>query len=159
MRYLGSILVMLASGIWIGGIVCVAVFAQSTFKVLGPEQRELAGTVTSRMFVIFGWIQLVCAATGLLGAFLIYIRARRGMVIAMFFALALAAVGAIAYHQWLVPKMELLRTADKSTGEEFTQLHHLARYLLQGVGLALLAALIMLPATWRERAIASEATA
>lgn len=159
MRYFGSILVMLAAGLWIGGIVCIAIFAQSTFKVLGPDQRELAGTVTSRMFVLFGWIQLICAATGLLGAFLIYTTTRRAIVVTLFFAIAIAAVGALGYHQWLVPKMEGLRLAGKSTGDEFNQLHHISRYLLQGVGVALLIALIMLPAAWRDRATTTQVIA
>jgi len=145
MRYFGSVLAMLAAGVWVGGIVCVAVFAQSTFKVLGPEQRELAGTVTSRMFVLFGWIQLTCAALGLLGAFLMYVGGRRGSAAVVFGLLAAAAIGAVAYNMWLVPKMEGLRQAGKSAGPEFKQMHDYSRTLLMGTGLAALVALAVVP--------------
>ncbi|MEZ0266146.1 MAG: DUF4149 domain-containing protein [Phycisphaerae bacterium] len=151
MRYLGSVLAMLAAGIWVGGILCVAVFAQSTFKVLA-DQRDVAGTVTSQMFVRFGWIQLTCAALGLLGAFLMYVGGRRGSAMVVFGLLAAASIGAVAYNMWLVPKMEALRQAGQSSGPEFKQLHDHSRTLLMGTGLAALAALAVIP-----RAIGAEA--
>ncbi len=152
MKCIGSILVMLAAGVWLGGIVSIAIYAGAVFKLLGPEQRDLAGTVTSRLFVLFGPYQLACGCVALVGSFIVYLAGRRKMAMALFIALALASLGAVYYHQFLVPQMEGLRAGGQSNSESFQKLHHLSRGLLTGMGVLLILALGMLPATLRGEA-------
>src|SRR5215218_4323438 len=93
MRYLASVLLVISSGLWLGGLIALAMFAPAVFKALDPD-RTTAGVATSAMFVVFARYQLVLAAAALLAAFLAYVVERRGVFMVLFALFALGAVGA-----------------------------------------------------------------
>jgi hypothetical protein len=139
MRYAASILLTLASALWLGVLVALFLFAPAIFQAFGPD-RTIAGKATSAMFVRFSQIQLLLAAAALIGAFLAYLHARRPINVALFTLLAIACVGAAAYKMFFIPRMEELRIAAQTATPEWRKLHGMSMMLSTAIGLLVLAA-------------------
>src|SRR4051794_1993053 len=147
MRTIAAAPLIVASGLWLGGLVALALFAPAVFKALDPD-RATAGVATSAMFVLFARYQLVLAAAALLAAFLAYVVERRGVIMVLFALLALGAIGASINSFLFVPKMEELRRAGESTGDAFKTMHVQVRWLYTGIMLAVLGGMLLIPAAF-----------
>jgi hypothetical protein len=148
MRYVASALLVLSTGLWIGGIVALAMFAMTVFKALDPD-RATAGVATSAMFVLFSKYQLVLAAVSLFAAFLAYLQDRRRVYTAIFALLALAAVGAVAYSLHYIPRMEEIRKAGEATGDAFKAMHRQVSTLFQVILALVLGGVLLIPKVTR----------
>jgi len=142
MRYLASILLTLSSALWLGLLVALFLFAPTIFQALAPD-RTLAGRATSAMFVKFSQIQLLLAATALIGAFLAYVHSKRALHVALFTFFALATIGAVTNKLLLIPRMEELRVTGQTTSPQWGKLHGLSMMLSTAIGLLVLAAAVL----------------
>jgi hypothetical protein len=155
MRYIAVMLLVLSSGLWLGGLIALAMFAPAVFKALDPD-RTTAGLATSAMFVMFARYQLFLATAALLAAFLAYVVERRGIIMILFALFALGAIGAVMNAMLFVPKMEELRRAGEATGDAFKTMHVQVRWLYTGIMVAVLCGMLMIPAAfgWKRNPIA-----
>lgn len=155
---MAAALLIVSSGLWLGGLVALAMFAPAVFKALDPD-RATAGVATSAMFVVFAKYQLILAAAALLAAFLAYVVERRGVAMVLFALLALGAVGAAVNALLFVPKMEELRRAGESTGDAFKTMHVQVRWLYTGIMLAVLGGMLLIPAAFgRKKEVTAPST-
>lgn len=90
-----------AAGIWLGGLIVIAIVAQTTFAVMrttGVEQpNALAGKVMARNFARFDVLQGICAAALLAGATALALGGARNLRTASRLLLVLACCGLFAY--------------------------------------------------------------
>lgn len=149
MRYLAATLAVLATALWLGGLVALFLFAPAIFQAFGPEERTIAGKATSTMFVVFAKYQLVLAGVALIAAFLGYLQRRTGLLIALFVCFAIATVGAVANNVLVIPPMESLRLGGESGTPQFKKLHGISMGVSLGITLAVAAAALILPAACR----------
>lgn len=158
MRYIATALLILSSGLWLGGLIALAMFAPAVFKAFDPD-RATAGVATSAMFVVFAKYQLVLAAAAVLAAFLAYLTERRGLLMVVFALFALGTLGAAGNSLFFVPKMEELRRAGESAGDAFKSMHVQVRWLYTGIMFAVLGGMLLIPAALRPRRDAASVTA
>jgi hypothetical protein len=149
MRYFACLLAVLATALWLGGLVALFLFAPAVFKAFGPDDRATAGKATSTMFVVFARYQLAVAGVALVGAFLGYLRRRSGLLVGLFVCFAIGTVGAVANNVLIVPRMEALRLAGESHSPEFRKLHGISMGVSLGITVAVFVAAILLPAACR----------
>ena len=149
MRHLASALIVLATSLWLGGLVGLFICALSVFKISGLD-HEAAGKATSAMFVAFGRCQLAVAALALIGAFLAYVNRRGTLNIVLFLLFAVGTLGAVCLNMLIIPRLEELRLAGKMKSPEFANWHHHSAHLLMGTTLILLIAAMMIPAVCRQ---------
>jgi hypothetical protein len=147
MRYIAATLLVISSGLWLGGLVALAMFAPAMFKALDPD-RATAGVATSAMFVLFARYQLILAAAALLAAFLAYVVERRAILMVLFALLALGAIGASINSFLYVPRMEELRRAGEATGDAFKTMHVQVRWLYTAIMLSVLGGMLLIPASF-----------
>jgi glucan phosphoethanolaminetransferase (alkaline phosphatase superfamily) len=130
MRIIATI-VMLAWGLWFGGIVMVMLAANSLFQTFGTD-RMAAGMAATGIFHRFEVYQLILAAVAI-GATLLWRRAprmpRRGLLI----CLAAAALCAIAMTAYITPQLEDMRVVGRTDNDEFRRMHmvSVAAYLAE----------------------------
>jgi uncharacterized membrane-anchored protein len=148
MRYLTSALVILFTSLWLGGLVTLALLVMAVFISSGLD-RETAGRATSSMFVWFGKAQLIVATIALIATFLAYLQRRSGVIVALFTLLTIAALGAVAFSMYIVPRLEELRIAGQAQSADFQTLHKQSERLMTAVIVVVLAATFMLPALCR----------
>jgi len=148
MRYLTSVLVVLSTALWLGGLVALFVLALAVFRHSGLD-RETAGRATSAMFVVFGRAQLAVGAVALIAAFLAYLPGKGRASVALFAILALGVVGAIVFNMVIVPKMEAMRMAGESQSQTFRTWHGYSMMLLTAMTATLLVAALVVPAICR----------
>lgn len=91
-----------AAGIWLGGIIVIAIVAQATFSEMrnsGVERpNAVAGQVMARNFGRFNVVQISCAAALLLWQGAELALRRRGPREWFRFSLIVVATGLLAYH-------------------------------------------------------------
>lgn len=155
MRYLASVIITVASSLWLGGLVSLAFYAPAIFKQFGSD-RATAGIATSAMFVLFAQAQLYVAGAALFGAFLGYLVDRRSMFMGLFVLFGLATVGAVMNKMYFVAKMEELRASNQSQSGQFKDLHKQSMYLFVAVTTLVAAAVVLLPALFRTRTAAKD---
>jgi hypothetical protein len=143
MRHLASILLSVASALWLGGLITLFILVQAVFKAV-PD-RALAGQSTSAMFVIFGQYQLFIAAAALVGAFLGYIATRRNIFVVAFALYGLAALGAAFLRMHVIPRMEGLRLSGANTSPAFKKLHGQSIMIFTAMAALLLIATALVP--------------
>jgi uncharacterized membrane-anchored protein len=148
MRYLTAAMVILFTSLWLGGLITLALLVMAVFIGSGLD-RETAGRATSSMFVWFGKAQLVIATFALIATFLAYLQRRGPMIVVLFTLLTIAALGAVAFSMYVVPRLEELRIAGQSQSPDFQTLHKQSERLMTAAILVVLAATLMLPALCR----------
>jgi hypothetical protein len=99
-----------AAGIWLGGIIAIAIVAQTTFGVIrttGVEKPDMiAGQVMARNFGRLDVVQICCAATLLMWQTVSLAFRRRGARDWLRLSLICAAAGLLAYQvAVLTPKI------------------------------------------------------
>jgi glucan phosphoethanolaminetransferase (alkaline phosphatase superfamily) len=125
---------LLAWGLWLGGMIAVIVLVIALFS----QDRAVALAAAPRMFHVFEVYQLFLAAAALAAALL-----WRRKVLATLFALA--AVGALASHLAITPRMDALQQLHQTETPEFAQLHGIATTVYMVDAALLLAAGLILP--------------
>ncbi len=104
-------LAVLAAGVWLGGMILVAIAAQSTFSVLNAEENlaqpnAIAGRVMAPTFGKFDKVQLSCAVALIVATGCTVILARRKIGPILRFAMVCVATGFLIYSvQFLSPKI------------------------------------------------------
>jgi len=102
---------VLAAGVWLGGMILVAIAAQSTFSVLNAEENlaqpnAVAGRVMAPTFSKFDKVQLICAVVLLIGTGAIAALAKRKLGPVLRLLAAGIATGFLIYSvQFLSPKI------------------------------------------------------
>lgn len=149
-RVLGTI-VLIAWGLWFGGLMTLMLAVASIFTTLSPD-RALAGRVASGVFHWFERYQLAIAALALLSAFAWRISKPQAARSILFALLGLATVGAVVSSAVLTPRIEALRQQDQTQTPQFRRLHHTstAVYSAQAV-VMLFAGIALYVATTNER--------
>lgn len=148
MRYLTSTLIIVTTSLWFGGVVTLALLVMAVFFASGLE-RETAGRAASAMFVWFGKAQLIVAAVALIATFLGYLQRRGGIIVTLFVLQIVAAIGAVVFNMYFVPKLEEMRSAGQSQSAAFQAMHKQSESLMSVAMLILFAATILLPAVCR----------
>jgi len=148
MRYFTAAFAVLATSIWLGGLITLALLVMAIFMGSGLD-RETAGRATSTMFIWFGRGQLIICALALISVFLGYLQHRSTLTVVLFAILALGAIGAVLFSIYFVPKIDALRLAAQSDTIEFKTLHKQSEHLMQVVMIALVIAAALLPAFCR----------
>lgn len=111
MNRLMHILATLAAGVWLGGMILVAIAAQSTFVVLNAEDHiaqpnAVAGRVMAPTFSKFDKVQLICAAVLLFGTGVSAVLARRKLGPVLRLIAVGVATGFLIYSvQFLSPQI------------------------------------------------------
>ena len=127
-----SILVSLAWGVWIGGLVGVFVAVTSLSRTFA-EDRTTFGTAASGVFAAFERVQLVVAAAALVLTFAWRLRGgAAGLKTALFALLALGAVAAVVETTYVAPRIEQMRAAGTTQTTEFKKLHGMSMMLYTG---------------------------
>jgi glucan phosphoethanolaminetransferase (alkaline phosphatase superfamily) len=148
MRYLTSSLIIVTTALWFGGLVTLALLVTAVFKTPGLD-RETAGRAASSMFVYFGKAQLIVAAVALIATFFGYLQRRGGIIVTLFVLQIVAAIAAVAFNMYFVPRLDNLRSAGQSQSADFQAMHKQSVNLMSGAMFILLAGTILIPAVCR----------
>lgn len=105
-----------AAGVWLGGMILIAIVAQTTFTVMrttGVEHpNSIAGQVMARNFSKFDKVQLICAGILIVWQVLRLVMGRRTIADCLRMALILLATGLLVYSaSVLTPKITGLQSA------------------------------------------------
>src|SRR5689334_21679380 len=119
MKRLCSLILLLAWGLWLGGLVALFIFAQTLFA----RSRPVALSANPILFGVFERWQLMLAfsAMGASAALAILVRSRAA--IAVLILVGLATVFAITSPLVVTKKMQALYAAGQSSSPEFKKLH------------------------------------
>lgn len=119
MRYGLSLVVALAWGLWLGGLMTLFLTVSQLFKV----DRPLAVNAAPQMFLVFERYQIALATVALIASATWRLTTPRAMLTALFFLLAVASIGPVISSTLISPKMHRLRQLGQSSGPEFRMLH------------------------------------
>jgi len=147
-----------AAGVWLGGMILIAIVAATTFSEMrqtGVEHpNAVAGQVMAKNFSRFDKLQMVCAAVLLVWQTAQLVVGRRRLGDWLRTAMILSAVGLLIYSAWvLTPRILDLQTAVASANPDaavkavFDEFHRTA-VRVSKINLLLLAA-IVLSLAWR----------
>ena len=153
MRYLISLVMLLAWGIWLGGTLALFLFVRTLFT----QDRSVAIEAAPRMFAIFERVQLGFAAAGVLASIGVVALARRKSAGTVLVMVLLASMAAAAQSTLVSPKMHALRVAGNSDSPEFRRLHGSSMMLYSSQAVALLVAGCFLPGALRLRVVSEPA--
>lgn len=103
-----------AAGIWLGGMILMAIVAQTTFSVIRTTDVErpnaVAGRVMATNFKRFDVVQIVCAATVAAWAMSRLLRRTRRRRDGIRAGLVIAACGILAYNAGVMtPRIESMQ--------------------------------------------------
>lgn len=157
LRRLAAIVVWLATGLWLGGMVHLFISVQMLFREFPRHSSRVAIDAAPRLFEAFERYQLVLAAVALLAAFAWYCAARLRTILITFVLLALAAAAAVVSTTTISAKMQTLRREGLSSSPEFKSLHARSMIFYVSQATLLLAAAVTLPLTAEARHEASAA--
>ena len=119
MRYIGSILLLFAWGLWLGGLFTLFFVVTLLFAA----DKTLAVQVGPRVFPPFEKLQLILGAVSLLACVLLRISTKSGFWTLIFVLLALAVLPAVASPLLVTPKMMALWQQNLSYNADFKKLH------------------------------------
>lgn len=152
MRYFFCILISLAWGLWIGGLVCTFLFIQRLFDTMNtPNLKPIFDQVAPAQFTMSERFELVIGMLALLATAGLYFLERNRFVAWLFGAFAMTAALAMTKALWITPKMVALIKPGSEPPPEFRRLHGMS----MGAGvlevLLLLIATAALPAAFGRR--------
>jgi hypothetical protein len=117
-RTICGVLVLCLS-LWFGGMMALFLFVQ----VLFHHDREIAIQAAPRLFLAFEQYQLILAAIALIATFAWRLLLPSKLLTSSFVLIALATLLAVYSTSVITPKMESLRHAGQSSGQQFKKLH------------------------------------
>ena len=147
-RRLLSTAVMVAWGLWLGGMVMLFVALPTIFGTPGFD-REVRGAFAARMFPVFERMQLVFAAVSLIATASWWLAGRARLKLVLFTLLTLATIAAVAESTMVTPKIERLRAQGLRGTPEFDRMHGLSTRVYAAGAAVLLIAGFVLPAAIR----------
>ena len=143
----------IAAGVWLGGMILIAMVAMNTFRVMRSldvaSPDAFAGRIMAENFASFDKVQLICAAVLLagLGLTALIVRWRAATVVRL--CLAIAATGVLVYSvQFLTPRITALQ-ADVAAAQSDSEVRrifeefHASAVTLSRINLALLSVLLV----------------
>ncbi|MEK6643434.1 MAG: DUF4149 domain-containing protein [Planctomycetota bacterium] len=149
-----------AAGVWLGGMIVIAIVASTTFGVMRTTDvarpNTIAGQVKAKNFARFDRVQLVCGgllASWQVASFLSGQRSRRDVMRSVLIALAVTQMLVSALH--MTPKIASMQPALGAADSEvvvkaaFDDFHKSAVLLSQATMLIVLA--VLLEMTWPAR--------
>jgi hypothetical protein len=158
MRRLLSALVLLAWGLWLGGLMTLVLAVATLFQNPDLQGRAplsagapgpggiLAGSAAAGVFHVFERYQLGLAAAALLFTCLWRLMGGAPRLKTTLFALfALCALSAAGLTLHVTPQIEQHRLQGTVTGAEFDRLHHTATAMYEGQAIVLLLGGFLLP--------------
>ncbi len=119
MRSVLHFIILTAWALWLGGVVACFVFALNLFNT----HRDIAGEANSAMFVVFGKYELVLAAVALAAAGLTLVTYPSKPIVILVATLVISGAMGTTAGLGLTPRMEILRTENKTHTDEFKTLH------------------------------------
>lgn len=142
MRRLFGIIVLLAWGLWFGGLITLFIAVTTLFATL---DRHTAGVGAARIFRLFNQFQLGLAAAALLATFFWRVIGPPRFKTALFSFFGLATVGACAIAIWIAPQIAGLQAKGLTHSAQFGKVHGLSMVVYLAEVVALLAAGILIP--------------
>ncbi len=119
MRYGLLLVVMLAWAMWLGGLMAMFLLVSHLFSA----DRSIAIVAAPRMFLAFERYQIILAAIALIAATAWRLREPRALLTGLFFAFAVASIGAVISAAIITPRVEQLRQIGQTSSPEFRTLH------------------------------------
>jgi hypothetical protein len=161
MTWIVQRLIVLAWGLWFGGLMALFMAVSSVFATLAPD-RKAAGNITAPIFHRFEPYQLALAGVLVAAAVAAWVSARtRARAIVMGAALA-AAVLAVVGTTVITPQIERARETGQTQTPEFRRAHGMSMALYSAElacllvgGLALPGAMAIPARTKREESVAT----
>jgi hypothetical protein len=141
MRFIGSILLLFAWGLWLGGLVTVFFVVTLLFAA----DKTLAVQVGPRVFPPFEKFQLILGAMALLGCFALRVSTKSGFWTLVFAMLVVAVLPAIASPLLVTPKLMALWSQNLSYNADFKKLHGYSMMLYTATTIMLTVAGLLLP--------------
>jgi hypothetical protein len=151
MRYFLCILVSLAWGMWLGGLVMTFLFINKLFETLkAMDLRDVFDQVAPLQFGMSERFELIVGMLALLSTVGLWLVHRTRAVTWLFVTLAVTAALAIVKVAWITPRMLKLIHPGQAPTPEFMKLHGLS----MGAGsievLLLVLAAVALPGVFRD---------
>jgi hypothetical protein len=152
MQRLLCILVAIAWGLWLGGLIAVFLAVVSLFRFTFPDNTHMAGTAAAGIFHLFERYQLGLAAASLLLTFCWRMMAgSKGLKTTLFALFAAATVLSVAETAYLAPKIDDLRQQGLTESDQFKALHGKSMMVYTGESVILLiGAFVLIPAVHSE---------
>ncbi|MFI5379597.1 MAG: DUF4149 domain-containing protein [Tepidisphaerales bacterium] len=141
MRFIWSILLLFAWGLWLGGLVTVFFI----ITLLFAADKTLAVQVGPRVFPAFERFQLVLGAVVLLACFFLRLSTKSRFWTLLFALLIVAVLPAIASPLLVTPKLMHLWEQNLSYNTEFKKLHGYSMMLYTATTIMLTLAGMVLP--------------
>lgn len=132
MTRLLATIVTITWGLWFGGMIVLFLFVVRLFKAgIGPEAAPV-------LFRTFEMYQLVVGAIALIASLGWYLSSRSRWKACLLGTLLISGVLTILLTTLITPRMEKLRLAGESKGDEFRMLHKRSEKLFVGSAVLLL---------------------
>jgi hypothetical protein len=130
-RFLG-IIVTITWGLWFGGMIVLFLFVVRLFAAgIGPEAAPV-------LFRTFETYQLVVGAIAIVASLGWFLSNRSRWKTGLLVAMLVSGVLAVLLTTLITPRMDKLRLAGESRGDEFRMLHKRSEKLFVGAAAALL---------------------
>ena len=142
MRRLFSIVVLLAWGLWFGGLVGLFITVTCLFQAL---DRHTAGIGAARIFRVFNQYQLALAAAALLATFFWRVVGPPKLKSALFTLFGAATVAACTIAIWIAPRIAMLQAQGLTESAQFRQAHGLSMAVYLAEVVALFVAGVLIP--------------
>lgn len=142
MRRFLSTIVLLAWGLWFGGLIVLFMAVQTLFNTF---PRETAGQGAARIFHAFNLYQLALAAVALAATFAWRVIGPPRLKTTLFVLFAVATVGACVIVMYFTPRIEMLQHQGMTQTEQFKRLHGYSMLTYVGETVALLVAGVLMP--------------
>jgi hypothetical protein len=148
MTRIWSIVVTVAWGLWLGGLITLFAVVGTVFNTPGYS-RDQQGDFAQRLFPVFERMQLVFAATALLATVAWWVARRRRLKLVLFALFAAATLTVVLESTQITPKI-LQLTADRMRETpQFQEAHKLSTRVYGTGACILLLAGLLLPSAVR----------
>ncbi len=147
MRRFLSILVFIATSLWLGGLVTIFIAVPTLFHTFAAA-RPVAGNAAAGIFHAFERYQLILAAVGLISLFAWRVTSGKQAAMlktACFALMSLATVAAASSTLFITPRIDAMRLHGVTYGPDFGRLHGLSMSLYFSESLLLLITVLLLP--------------
>ena len=141
MRFLCSILLLFAWGLWLGGLITVFFVVTLLFAA----DKTLAVQVGPRVFPPFEKFELILGTVSLLACFFLRVTTKSGFWTLLFALLVAAVLPAIASPLFVTPKLMHLWSQNLSYNADFKKLHGYSMMLYSTTTIMLALAGLLLP--------------
>jgi hypothetical protein len=148
MRRILPVLIVLAWGLWLGGMIVLFLAISSLFTTFAAR-HDLAGLAASRIFRSFNMYQLLLAAAALLASALHKTASRHKSPFLGLLAVATGAALVISLR--LTPLIEQMRLAQMTHSPQFAKLHGISMAMYSMETLLLVTAGFLLPSFIEQR--------